>query len=74
MRNFISPRSANLTGGQSPPLHGRNYIVDLAIRGHGYSEMQKKIASLDEEFYFTQVGQPYYIVDLVIHGHDHSEM
>ncbi|MEN9847116.1 MAG: hypothetical protein RIS36_2263 [Pseudomonadota bacterium] len=33
MRNFISPRSANLTGSQRLPLHGRNYIVDLAIHG-----------------------------------------
>jgi hypothetical protein len=36
--------------------------------------MQKKIANLDEEFYFTQVGQPYYIVDLAIRGHGYSEM
>jgi hypothetical protein len=33
-----------------------------------------KIANLDEEFYFTQVGQPHYIVGLAIRGHDHSEM
>jgi hypothetical protein len=41
MRNFISPRLANLTGSQRLPLHARNYIVDLGIHGHDHSEMQQ---------------------------------
>jgi hypothetical protein len=50
----------------------------------GILKCSNRIASLDEEFYFTQVGQPYgqseplharnYIVNLAIHGHGYSEM